>query len=225
VGTADKGMFAAIFDALIEQHGPQERWWPADDAFEIMVGALLVQRTAWRNAERAIGSLKREGLLVPARLLQIEPPVLEERIRPAGFFRVKARRLQALASFVVGSGGLASLRACSTAQLRERLLGVEGIGPETADAILGFAFERPVFVVDAYARRLFGRLRAPARALADADLKSGCEGALRTAPRLNSLHALIVAHSQQCCGAIPDCDRCCLSPRCGYACSVVKRSA
>jgi len=208
-------VYREILDALIEQHGPQ-RWWPAEDPFEIMVGAVLVQRTAWRNAALAIRALKEAGVLRPDRLDDLRREALAALIRPAGFFRLKARRLQSMARFVVAAGGLRALSAQPTAGLRAALLTIRGVGPETADAILGYAFERPVFVVDAYARRLSARLAHPAPGPSDADLKAGCERELVSARDLNELHALIVRHGQVYCRAMAACDGCALRPRCGY---------
>jgi endonuclease-3 related protein len=214
----------AVFDALLAQHGPQG-WWPAEDRFEIMAGAVLVQRTAWRNAAQAIQRLKARGALAAEQLAAVDSTFLETMIKPAGFFRVKAARLKALARFVVASGGVDALSRQATPSLRTTLLSQQGIGPETADAILGYAFERPVFVVDAYARRLFERLGSPDPLPSDFDLKADCEAEISTATNLNELHALIVAHSQRCCAAVPDCARCSLRLRCGYAAAAARCSA
>lgn len=217
-------MIAALFDALLEQHGPQG-WWPAEDRLEIMVGAVLVQRTAWRNAALAIERLREGDALAAERLAELDTVQLEAMIKPAGFFRVKAARLTALGRFVIESGGIDALGQLPTGRLRRILLSLPGIGPETADAILGYAFDRPVFVVDAYARRLFERLESPGQLPPDVDLKAKCELAMRTAARLNELHALIVAHGQRYCAAVPDCVDCSLRLRCGYSAAAVRRSA
>lgn len=210
-------MIAAIYSALLAQHGPQG-WWPAEDRFEILAGAVLVQRTSWRNAARAIDRLKANGCLAADRLAKLDLRRLEDIIKPAGFYRVKAVRLRSLANFVLAAGGLDTLARLPTPQLRGTLLTLPGIGPETADAMLGYAFLRPVFVVDAYARRLFGRLRCPEPLPSDAVIKADCETSVRTATELNELHALIVAHGQYCCAAVPACERCRLRRLCGYSC-------
>lgn len=209
-------MYAAVLEALLEQHGPQN-WWPADSRFEIIVGALLVQRTAWSNAARAIDNLKRANLLATERIATTELSELEALVRPAGFFRTKAARLKAVASFIESAGGLEELDRERTATLRKRLLDQPGIGPETADAILGYAFERPVFVVDTYARRLFERLGAIDGDCLDDTLRSDCTTAIRSTRELNELHALVVVHCQRCCLQVPGCGRCALRPRCAYA--------
>ena len=208
-------MFADVFERLRAQHGSQEGWWPAESAFEVMVGALLVQRTTWRNAAAAIERLKARRYLAAARLARIETEALSALIRPAGFFRVKATRLQKLAQFVASAGGVDALKARSTDVLRGQLLQLQGVGPETADAMLGYAFHRPVLVVDAYTRRLFARLRHPSSALSDAALKNGAEATLSTTQALNEFHALVIAHGQRCCSSKPKCEPCSLKPICG----------
>jgi len=179
------------------------------------VGAVLVQQTAWNNAARAVTQIKEAGCLDSSRLLSLSRSRLEALIRPSGFFRVKSRRLRGLACFVDHAGGIGKLGSWSTEILREGLLAVKGIGPETADAILLYAFKRPVFVVDAYARRLFGRLHCPEPVPRDEELKAGIESILRDVQLLNELHALIVEHGKRCCGSAPACERCCLQALCG----------
>ena len=210
-------MLADIVERLREQHGSQEGWWPADSPFEVMVGALLVQRTTWRNAATAISRLRRSGCLTAERLQRIDPDALGALIKPAGFFRMKSSRLKQLAQFVMAAGGLEALRAQPTPLLRRQLLDLPGIGPETADAMLGFAFDRPVLVVDAYTRRLFSRLHHPSAAPSDANLKDEVEARLTTTGALNEFHALVVAHGQHCCKPVPMCGSCRLISICGFA--------
>lgn len=206
-----------LFDALLACYGPQG-WWPAETVFEVMAGAVLVQRTAWRNAEAALRGLRQAGIADWDTLTQVPPGVLESAIRPSGFYRGKARRLVALGRLVQSAGGAEAIARMPTETLTARLLGVHGVGPETADAILLYAFDRPVFVVDAYARRLFERLGYPDAVAADDDaLKRRIECTLPGAPELNELHALIVAHAKARCTATPDCGPCCLRACCGYA--------
>lgn len=181
-----------------------------------MVGALLVQRTTWRNAAVAIERLKQGRYMTAERLARIETDELSALIKPAGFFRVKATRLQKLARFVVSAGGLDSLSGQPTVELRHRLLELEGVGPETADAMLGYAFDRPVLVVDAYTRRLFSRLRHPSPALSDTALKRGAEATLSTTQAFNEFHALVIAHGQRCCSPTPSCEPCTLKTICGF---------
>lgn len=149
------GQLARRLDGAL---GPQG-WWPAETPFEVMVGAVLTQNTNWANVERAIGHLKAAGALSPAVLSSIRKDRLARLIKPAGYFRVKAGRLQALCRwFVERFDGKTSRAARSpTEALRRELLSVHGVGPETADSILLYALGRPVFVIDAYTRRILSR--------------------------------------------------------------------
>ena len=149
-----KQVYLKLFAAL----GPQE-WWPGDSPFEVMVGAILVQNTSWKNVERAIDNLRQADLLQPLPLLRTPTSRLQQLVRPAGYFRVKVRRLQSLAEYFVSryDGSIPKMRDAELAVLREELLAVHGVGPETADSILLYALEKPAFVVDAYTRRIWAR--------------------------------------------------------------------
>ncbi len=211
---------------LLAAYGPQG-WWPAREPFEVMVGAVLTQNTAWSNVERAIARLRRAQALDPRRLAEAPLRQVAAWIRPAGYFNVKARRLQAYCRWYLEQGELAGLRRLPTGELRRRLLTVHGIGPETADDILLYALGRPVFVVDAYTRRLFRRLGL-APGLPEAGrvgyeaLRAWVEGAARRSPSarrdltgfFNELHALIVRHAKEHCRARPRCPGCPLLARC-----------
>ena len=146
----------ALYQRLIAHFGPLN-WWPGETRFEIMVGAILTQNTAWTNVERAIANLRNAQCLHPDAMRAMPPDTLAELIRPAGYFNVKQRRLRNLLDWLHAQGGEQALMQWETAPLRDGLLSVNGIGPETADDILLYAFERPVFVIDAYTRRLFSR--------------------------------------------------------------------
>ncbi len=148
-----------VFNRLAAHFGPLH-WWPAQSPFEVVVGAILTQNTAWRNVEYAIANLKKAGALTPAALRAIERDELEILIRPAGFFRQKAERLQLFVEhlFARHGGDLAALLTGPLETVRAELLDCKGVGPETADSILLYAGNRPSFVVDAYTRRLFTRL-------------------------------------------------------------------
>jgi len=150
--------FLELYSRLLSHFGPQG-WWPADTAFEVIVGAILTQNTSWRNVERAIGNLKKEGVLNPEALHDIEELALALLIRPAGYFNVKARRIKAFMEFLYGAyeGGLETMFRQPLLPLRDQLLGISGIGPETADSILLYAGQRPVFVIDAYTTRILSR--------------------------------------------------------------------
>jgi endonuclease-3 related protein len=206
-----------LLDALREAYGPQG-WWPGGgEPFDVMLGAILVQRTTWVNAGRALDRLSEAGILDWSALRGLTSSTLEELIKPCGFYRTKAGRLRKLAEFVSASGGTGALGRLGTDALRERLLRLEGIGPETADAILLYAFDRPVFVVDAYARRLYSRLCGEAAPAADAELKRTVETAVQDTGDLNDLHALIVEHGKRHCRSSPLCAGCCLGSICRHA--------
>jgi endonuclease-3 related protein len=148
-----------VFHRLAAHFGPLH-WWPAQTPFEVVVGAILTQNTAWRNVEYAIANLKKVGVLTPVALAGLVRSELEALIRPAGFFRQKAERLQLFVEhlFARHDGELAALLAGPLEAVRAELLACKGVGPETADSILLYAGNRPSFVVDAYTRRLFTRL-------------------------------------------------------------------
>ncbi len=154
----DVGMLHEVYEKLLAAFGPQ-RWWPGDTPFEIIVGAVLVQNTAWRNVERAIENLRDAGLMEPTKLYAVAEPELAELIRPAGYYQVKARRLRNLLKLIVEryDGSLDAMFRKDLARLRVELLGVSGIGPETADAILLYAGGLPTFVVDTYTHRVLAR--------------------------------------------------------------------
>jgi endonuclease-3 related protein len=179
-----------------------------------MVGAVLVQRTTWRNAARAVAELRAVGLLDSNALANAAEPQVRHRIAAAGFYNTKAKRLIGLARFVEGAGGTDSLGALETKTLRERLLGVDGVGPETADAILLYAFERPACVVDAYLRRWHARMSGVESD--DDALRKRVLAALPGAAELNGFHALIVMHGKQHCRSRPICDDCCLRKECAH---------
>ena len=211
--------FQAIHDALYEAFGPQQ-WWPAETPFEVAVGAVLTQNTAWTNVERAIANLKAAGCLDPRTLYGLEPDRLADLIRPAGYFNVKARRLQALCAFLLDRAGgrLEALADRPTADLRADLLAVKGVGEETADSILLYALDRPVFVVDAYTRRIFERLGLLQPGLGYAGIQAAFEAALpRNRTLFNEYHALIVALGKDYCKPKPRCAACPVREQCPSA--------
>jgi endonuclease III related protein len=148
-----------LYNLLFDTFGPQ-RWWPADTPFEVMVGAILTQNTGWTNVERAIDALKAAGLLQPEALIAASPDLLEQAIRPAGYYRQKAVRLRSLADWFQAewAGDIAALAAEPTLKLRRMLLDLNGVGPETADSILLYAAGKPIFVIDAYTIRIVSRV-------------------------------------------------------------------
>lgn len=147
-----------IYHRLLTFFGEQG-WWPAETPFEVMVGAILTQNTAWRNVEHAIENLKKAEVLTPEGLRRITERRLARLIRPAGYYNVKARRLKALIAFLTGEygGDLRKMFREPCAPLREKILMVKGVGPETADSILLYAGGKPIFVIDAYTKRVLSR--------------------------------------------------------------------
>lgn len=156
MGTA--AVIRSMYDTMLEALGPSH-WWPGDSPFEIAVGAILTQNTNWKNVEQAITNLKDGGLLSPKAMHSLSSGELAQLIRPAGYFNIKAKRLLNFLEFlrVEADFELESLKAQELHELRPRILKVNGIGPETADAILLYALEYPTFVVDAYTYRMMGR--------------------------------------------------------------------
>ncbi|MEW5756703.1 MAG: endonuclease III domain-containing protein [Pseudomonadota bacterium] len=205
-----------VYAQLLSYYGPQD-WWPADTPFEVMVGAILTQNTAWSNVEKALASLIRENLLEAEVIIAAPQPRLAACLRPSGYFNIKAKRLQSYCHWYLQSGGFDALNTRETADLRRALLSVNGIGPETADDILLYAFERPVFVIDAYTRRIFARLEMIAGDESYEELRAMFEEALGPDVTLfNEYHALIVAHAKEACRPRPLCETCCLSRGCAY---------
>ena len=205
----------SVYASLLRHWGPQH-WWPGDTRFEIMVGAVLTQNTAWSNVERAIANLRAHRALSARAILATPMPRLAEWLRPSGYFNVKAQRLRAMCAWYREHARRAP--RMPTDALRHALLAVHGIGPETADDILLYAFERPVFVIDAYTRRLFRRLGLIQGDEGYESLRALFERRLaRRANRVavfNEYHALIVRHAKEICRTKPRCDACCLRRRC-----------
>ncbi len=195
---------------------PVQRWWPGDTPFEIAAGAVLVQNASWRNAELALEQLRTHNLLVPERVAQAPFDDLASVIRSSGTFRVKAARLQALSIWWQRESSQSL--TMPTAALRTSLLKVQGIGGETADCILLYAFQRPVFVADAYARRWLGRLGLVATDAAYCHVQFFAHTYMpQTAAWLGAAHAAIVEHGKAYCGRTPRCSTCPLAARCDYA--------
>ena len=207
---------AEIYDRLLEHYGPQH-WWPADSPFEVMVGAVLVQSTAWRNVEHALDNLKEADALSPATIRDMNLDTLELLIRPSGFYRVKARRLKALCDFL-GDHYADSIRLMdeqTTDELRDELLAVHGVGQETADDILLYALDRPIFVIDAFTRRIFHRLGLIRQDPSYAELQKLFHDHMPgDAAVYNEFHALLVRHGNTTCRNRPDCDACPLLQDC-----------
>jgi endonuclease-3 related protein len=202
-----------IYDLLNGYFGDLQ-WWPADDFFEVMVGAILTQNTAWTNVEKAILRLRERDLLSPAAIAGVDEEILAEAIRPSGYYRLKAARLKSYVRFFLDeySGNPAEMRSAPLEPLRKKLLAVWGIGPETADSILLYACDRPSFVSDAYTERILhrhGMIQEKAdyhhiRELFMAHLP-------QEAPLFKQYHALLVNTGKKFCRKTAQCSLCPLS--------------
>lgn len=211
----------AVYHALSKEYGDCKNWWPADHAFEVMVGAILAQNTSWACVEKAIARLReRDYLFSPDRLIKVNRVDLEYCLRPSGYYRLKTQRLLAYCHWYLKEGGYEALRQWPTELLRVTLLGVNGIGPETADDILLYAFKRPVFVIDAYTRRLGARLAWVNGKPGYLAWQRWFEQALNLSDQVlyAHYHALIVIHAKaRCRESKPVCDGCVLRVKCYYS--------
>ena len=206
----------AVYRRLLEAYGPQH-WWPAEGRFEVMVGAILTQSAAWSNVEKAIDRLKAAGKLSPAAIRETPTEELASLVYSSGYYNAKARKLRALAEYLGErfSDDIDAMRNCDTRSLRAELLAVHGIGDETADDILLYALDKPVFVIDAYTRRLLSRLGvadekepyAQHQQLFMAELPPD-------AGMFAEYHALIVTHAKVSCRKSPVCGECVLLDIC-----------
>ncbi|MDR3296227.1 MAG: endonuclease [Clostridiales Family XIII bacterium] len=208
----------SLYDLLFARYG-ERRWWPAESPYEVMAGAILTQNTAWTNVEKAIARF--EGRLSPQFVLSADAGDLMEIIRPAGFFNRKAGCLKTLTAWY-GQYGFAvpSVRAQPVQKIRGELLALRGIGKKTADSILLYAFEFPIFVVDAYTLRLLKRLEDSEEARSY-DEAQALFGADLDAALYNNAHALIVENAKTHCRAKPVCEGCPLAGICKTAAKTV----
>ena len=196
---------------LLDGYFGDLHWWPADNPFEVMVGSILTQNTAWTNVEIAIRALRKRRLLTPAALSRIPEDDLAGIIRSSGYYHLKAARLKAFVRFFMDeySGNVSAMKAEGIPILREKLLGVRGVGPETADSILLYACKKPIFVSDAFTRRILLR-HALIDETADYDrIQSLVMASLPNDMNLfNQFHALIVTAAKTFCRKRPECADC-----------------
>lgn len=204
-------MIRSIYRRLFSRFGPQH-WWPGEAPFEVAVGAILTQNTAWANAHRAVLALKRERLLTASRLSRVPQRRLARLVRSSGYFNQKAERLLAFAWFVNRryGGSMERMRRAPAGRLREELLKISGVGPETADSILLYALEKPAFVVDAYTRRILARHSLISWDASYDQIQNLFRSALPREHRLfNEYHALLVALGKGLCHRThPRCPEC-----------------
>ena len=207
-----------VYRLLLDRYGPQH-WWPADAPFEVIVGAILTQSAAWGNVEKAIFNLKGAGALTPVSLRKLPLDELAELIYPSGYYNAKALKIK---SFVEHLGdthqdSLENLFSLDVPGLRRELLTIHGIGPETADSIVLYAARKPIFVIDAYTRRILPRLGlSPPRNDYSAFQELFMENLPTEEKLFNEYHALLVRHGKEVCKKAPLCDQCCLRSLCLY---------
>jgi endonuclease-3 related protein len=221
-----------LYDYLL-RHFKHQHWWPVDAAyhqhrnsdprFEIIVGAILTQNTAWTNVEKAINNFKKNNALTISAVINIDEDTLKTMVQPSGFFNQKAQRLL-LFSFYLHNNykdDLTIFFSRETQEIRNELLSLHGIGPETADSILLYAGNHPIFVVDAYTKRICKRIPLPIKNDAYEDIQSYFEENFsKSLPKkervsiYKEFHALIVEHAKTYCKKTPICDHCPLALRC-----------
>ncbi len=207
-----------IYQRLMAAYGAQH-WWPAREPFEVMVGAILTQSAAWLNAEKAIAGLKAAGALSPVAIRRLPLSELASAIRPCGYYNAKALKLKSLAFWLVNdySDDIDRLFGGSTQDLRRQLLAIHGIGQETADSIILYAAGKPVFVIDAYTRRIIGRVGLAPDSNSYAAYQHLFTDNLPADARLfNDYHALLVRLAKEACRKKPNCRRCALNDICQF---------
>lgn len=208
-----------VYDILLQEYEPQG-WWPIagvynkkkilsdQEKWEIIVGTILTQNTSWTNVEKALQELRKNNCLAKETILAIEKEVLATYIRSAGYFNQKAERLKIVAQFFT-THSFVSLESMEIADLRRLLLSVKGIGPETADSIILYAFQKPLFVIDAYTKRIMSRVGICERDVGYYELQKQMEQNLpKDTERFNEYHALIVEHAKRYCRKVPVCEGC-----------------
>jgi endonuclease-3 related protein len=205
-----------IYRQLLDTYGPQN-WWPAEEPFEVMVGAILTQSAAWRNVEKAIANLKKARVLSPQSLRLLSLPEIATFIRPCIYYNVKARKLKALVNWLgeYCQDNLSKLFTGRGDQLRQQLLSVWGIGEETADSILLYTGNKPFFVIDAYTRRIINRVGlAPDNNSYSAYQSLFISNLPADTALFNEYHALLVCLGKDVCRKQPLCPQCCLKKMC-----------
>jgi len=205
-----------IYRRLLERYGPQH-WWPAESDFEMIAGAILTQSTAWTNVEKAIANLKGAGVMSPKSLRDMPPDDIAELIRPCGYYNAKAKKLKAFAAWLGENynDDLERLWAVDASQLRRELLSVHGIGEETADSIILYGAKKPVFVIDAYTRRIVDRLGlTPGEGSYGTYQSLFRHGTPTDAGLFGEYHALLVRLAKEVCRPTPRCLLCCLKDIC-----------
>ena len=199
-----------IYQKLYSSIGPRH-WWPGDSPFEVIIGAILTQNTSWKNVEIAIRALKEKNLLDPLKLYGVGDKLLANTIKSSGFFNIKARRIKTFMSFLFENyqGSLEKMFSEGLTPLREKLLKINGIGPETADSILLYAGGKPIFVVDAYTKRILARHNLISKTASYSEIQElFMENLKKDAGMFNEYHALLVYTGKYFCKKRPNCENC-----------------
>jgi len=205
-----KALLMDIYNRLFKTYGPRH-WWPGETPFEVMVGAILTQNTSWRNVEKAIQKLKNKGVLNAEGIHQLRKSQLAPLIRSSGYYRIKAERLKAFVDFLFENydGNINRMGKERLKTLRAKLLKVNGIGPETADSILLYGLKKPIFVVDAYTKRILLRHGMISESASYGEIQRLFMNHLPHNKRLfNEYHALLVHLGKTLCKKVPRCDIC-----------------
>lgn len=205
-----KEILMELYKRLFFAFGPQG-WWPAESPFEVFVGAILTQNTSWRNVEKAIANLKGKGALVPEIIYEMPLEELEDLIKPSGFYKVKAKRLKEAVAFLIREfkGRMDLMAKAPLQELRSKLLEVKGIGEETADSILLYACDKPIFVVDAYTKRILSRHEITKDSSSYRELQRLFMDALpKDVALYKEYHALLVRLGKSFCRPKPRCEGC-----------------
>ena len=206
----------SLYNQLLAQHG-HRKWWPADTPFEVALGAILTQATSWRNVEKAMENLKSADAFTPEEIASISQATLERLIRPSRYFRMKAQKVRAFVEYIAERPMHVMFKQ-NVSELREELLSIYGVGPETADTIILYAAGKPSFVVDSYTYRLFSRLGWVAGNYNYEKLRAlFMDNLPHDVDLFNEYHALIVGHGARVCHKkTPNCEECRLKTSCAY---------
>jgi len=199
-----------IYQRLHNSIGPRQ-WWPGDSTFEVIIGAILTQNTSWKNVEKAIGALKERKVLHPLKLYNLEEERLAKIIKSSGFFNIKAKRIKNFIGFLFENyqGSIEKMFSEELTSLRENLLNINGIGPETADSILLYAGEKPIFVVDAYTKRILIRHNLIPETASYSEIQElFMKNLEKDVKMFNEYHALFVYIGKNFCKRIPKCESC-----------------
>lgn len=212
----DRVALMDVYERLYEHFGPQH-WWPAETRFEVIIGAILTQSAAWGNVEKALDNLKRTDALKPAAMRGVSLSDLAQLVYPSGYYNSKAKKIKAFVEHLGLWYGddLRAMFTRDTSELRKELLSIHGIGEETADSIILYAAHKPIFVIDAYTRRIFSRLgRTPGDESYRAYQRMFEVELPRDTELFNEYHALLVTLGKRICRKLPLCGECCLRPVC-----------